>query len=145
MNSSRVFRRILNYTLLLCAVILVVGGGVGVVVAGVPGLVSAVVGVLMTAALSAITIGSIAIASRGSINVFFATVLGAWLIKAVVFVGILVLLRDQPFINAPVLVLSIIAAALGTLAVDVVVVLTSRMPYVDAPDSASTVIEPPRP
>ena len=141
MNSSRVFRRILNYTLLLCAVILVVGGGVGVVVAGVPGLV----GVLMTAALSAITIGSIAIASRGSINVFFGTVLGAWLIKAVVFVGILVLLRDQPFINAPVLVLSIIAAAVGTLAVDVVVVLTSRMPYVDAPDSASTVIDPPRP
>ena len=144
MNESRVFRRILKYSLLLCAVILVVGGGVGVAVAGIPGLVSAAVGVLMTVAMSAITIGSIAIASRGTINMFFATVLGAWFIKAVVFIGILVVLRDQPFINAPVLVLSIIAAAVGTLAVDVAVVLTSRMPYVDGPDSPAAVVDPTR-
>lgn len=128
-SPADVFRRILTYTLIICAVILVVGGGIGFAVAGVPGLVSAGIGVLMTVALSAITIGSIAIASRGSINFFFATVLGAWFIKAVVFIAILALLRDQPFIDGTVLVVSIIAAAIGTLAVDTVVVLTSRMPY----------------
>ncbi|MFP7760802.1 hypothetical protein [Marisediminicola sp. LYQ134] len=131
MNSSTVFRRILTYTLIIAAAILVVGGGVGYLVAGMPGLISAGIGVGITVALSAITIGSIAIASNGSVNMFFATVLGAWIVKAIVFIAILALLRDQPFVNGPVLFFSIVAAVTGTLAVDVIVVLKSRMPYVD--------------
>ena len=70
-----------------------------------------------------------AVLDRRHERVGFATVLGAWFIKAVVFIAILALLRDQPFIDGTVLVVSIIAAAIGTLAVDTVVVLTSRMPY----------------
>ena len=54
----------------------------------------------------------------------------AWLLKFVLFLVLVFLLRDQPWIHPQVLFFSIVAGVIGTLVVDVVVVAKSRMPYV---------------
>jgi hypothetical protein len=56
--------------------------------------------------------------------------MGAWLLKFVVFIVLILLLGDQPWIDSKVLFLTLVIAVIGTLVVDVVVVTRSRMPYV---------------
>ena len=48
----------------------------------------------------------------------------------VVFIVLIVLLKDQPWIQTQVLFLTVVVAVIGTLVVDVVVIARSRMPYV---------------
>jgi len=63
-------------------------------------------------------------------TLFFVIVLGSWMLKFVLFIVIVLLLRGQPWTNGTVLFLSIVAAVIGTLVVDVVVVARTRMSYV---------------
>jgi hypothetical protein len=56
--------------------------------------------------------------------------MGGWLLKFVVFLVLMLLLRDQAWISPIVLFLSIVAGVIGSLVVDAIVVLTSRMSYV---------------
>jgi hypothetical protein len=133
-TSVPVLRRILVYGGFLALGIMVVGAIVGGLVAGVPGVVSALVGTLMAVVFMGITAGSILLANRfagteAAIGAFFGIVMGGWLLKFVVFLALMFLLRGQPWIQPVVLLLSIIAGVVGSLVVDVVVVMKSRMPY----------------
>ena len=133
-TSVPVLRRILVYGAFLALGIMVVGAIVGGLVAGVSGVVSALVGTLMAVVFMGITAGSILLANRfagseAAIGAFFGIVMGGWLVKFVVFLALMFLLRGQPWIQPVVLLLSIIAGVIGSLVVDVVVVMKSRMPY----------------
>jgi hypothetical protein len=134
-------KRILAYGGVLAAVIAVVGSVVGYLVAGGRGVVSALIGTAIALVFLGITTASVMIATRVSkgdlLNVtFFGIVMGAWLLKFVLFLVVVFLLRGQPWIQPIVLFLSLIVAVLGTLVVDVVVIARSRQPYVsDLPDS----------
>jgi hypothetical protein len=119
----------------LALVIAVVGAVVGGLVAGSTGVVSALIGTVMAVVFMAITAASILVANRfagneAAIGAFFAIVLGGWLLKFVVFLALVFVLKDQPWIDPVVLFLSIVAGVIGSLVVDSVVVLKSRMPYV---------------
>ena len=134
-TSIPVLRRILIYGGFLALGIGVVGAIVGGLVAGTPGVVSALVGTVMAVVFMGITAGSILLANRfagseAAVGAFFAIVLGGWLVKFVVFLVIVVLIKDQPWINPVVLFLSIIAGVIGSLIVDAIVVMKSRMTYV---------------
>ena len=61
---------------------------------------------------------------------FFASVLGTWLLKFVVFLAAVLWLGDQGWLDRTVLFLTSVAAVLATLVTDLVVVVKSRMPYV---------------
>jgi hypothetical protein len=65
---------------------------------------------------------------------FFASVLGTWLIKFVVFLAAVFWLGDQTWLERTTLFLTIVAALLVGLVVDLVVVARSRMPYVSDVD-----------
>lgn len=134
-TSIPVLRRILVYGGFLALGIGVVGAIVGGLVAGGPGLVSALVGTVMAVVFMGITAGSILLANRfagseAAVGGFFAIVLGGWLVKFVVFLVIVVLIKDQSWVHPVVLFLSIIAGVVGSLIVDAVVVMKSRMTYV---------------
>lgn len=134
-TSIPVLRRILVYGGFLALGIGVVGAIVGGLVAGTPGVVSALVGTVMAVVFMGITAGSILLANRfagseAAVGAFFAIVLGGWLVKFVVFLVIVVLIKDQPWVNPVVLFLSIIAGVIGSLIVDAIVVMKSRMTYV---------------
>jgi hypothetical protein len=134
-SSIPVLRRILIYGGLLAVGIAVVGAILGGVFAGGPGVLSALVGTVMAVVFMGITAGSILLANRfagseAAVGAFFAIVLGGWLETFVVFLVLVILLKDQPWVHPVVLFLSIIAGVVGSLVVDAIVVMKSRMPYV---------------
>ena len=133
-TSNPVLRRALLWGGVLAAVIAVVGGIIGFAVAGSEGLVSALLGTLIAVVFMGITAGSILLANRfaGSdvfVGAFFGIVLGGWLLKFILFIVLVVVLRDADWLNPVVLFLSIVAGVIGSLVVDVLVVARSRLPY----------------
>ncbi|MBF4599821.1 hypothetical protein ITJ55_03260 [Frigoribacterium sp. VKM Ac-1396] len=130
MNASSIFTQILKYTGLLALVIAVVGGGLGYLFAGTDGLWSALVGVGLAILFAAITAASMLVAIRFTLGAFFGIVMGAWLLKLVIFIVLLVVLRDQPFVDDVVLFLALVVSIIGTLAVDALVVVRGRLSYV---------------
>ncbi|WP_081882227.1 hypothetical protein [Cryobacterium sp. MLB-32] len=134
-TSIPILKRILVYGGFLAVGIAVVGATVGGLIDGWIGVISALVGTAMAVVFMGITTGSILLANRyagreAAIGAFFGIVMGGWLVKFVVFLVLMVLLRDQPWISPVVLFLSIIAGVIGSLVVDAVVVMKSRMSYV---------------
>jgi hypothetical protein len=135
MSAAPVFRRILLYGGVLAVLIAVVGGTIGYLTFGGVGLVSALIGTAMAVVFMVITVVSILLATRlagtpPSLGVFFGIVMGGWVLKFVVFLVLVFVLKDQPWINPIVLFLSIVAGVVGSLVVDLVVIAKSRMPYV---------------
>jgi hypothetical protein len=131
-----ILRRTLVYGAWLALGIALVGCTAGWFVAGASGVLSALVGSAMAAVFLGITSASILLANRSSKSdmfspVFFLIVMGGWLIKFIAFLAIVFLLREQDWVQPVLLFLSIVAGVVGSLAVDVIVVATSRQPYVD--------------
>jgi hypothetical protein len=135
MKSSAILGRALAYGAILTVAIAVVGSIIGFLVAGSSGLVSALIGAGLTALFMGFTAGSIVIAARAtngdpSSTLFFGIVLGAWLLKFIVFIAILVILRGQPFLEPLVFFFAILAAVIGSLVVDVLAFVRARESYV---------------
>lgn len=133
-TSNPVLRRALRWGAALDGVVLIVGGILGLVFAGTEGLVSALIGTLTAAVFMGITAASILFANRFAssdvfVGAFFGIVLGGWLLKFIVFIGLVVVLRGAEWLNPTVLFLSLVAGVIASLVVDVLVVTTSRMPY----------------
>ena len=133
-SSVPILKRTLVFGFLYAAAIAVIGGGVAWLSVGTVGALSVVIGALMAAVFLGITALSILTAIKYDIVAFFAIVLGAWLLKFVVFLILAVALRDQPWINTTSLFLALIAGVIGSLVVDVVVVMKTRMPYISDPN-----------
>jgi hypothetical protein len=135
MSAIPILKRILAYGGILAIAIAIVGSIVGFLVAGSVGLVSAIIGTVMAVVFLGITAASIVLATRVARGdllsvAFFGIVMGAWLLKLIIFIVLIVLLKDQPWIQTQVLFLTVIVAVIGTLVVDVVVIARSRLPYV---------------
>ncbi len=135
MKTAQILARALVYGGILTVGIAGVGSIIGYLIAGGPGLLSALIGAGLTALFMGFTALSIVIAARVSKDevsstLFFGIVLGVWLLKFVVFIVILVLLRNQPFIEPVILFVSIVVAVVGSLTVDVIAYVRARVPYV---------------
>jgi hypothetical protein len=140
---NHVMRSALKWDAIIVGAIAVVAVVIGAIFAGGVGVTSALIGAAMGLVFLGITAASILFANRyagGELfaGIFFAIVLGGWIIKFIVFIVIAVLLRHQPWVNACVLFLSIIAGVLGSLFVDVVVVIRSRIPIEVGPGERGT-------
>ncbi len=136
MRASTVLKRALVAGIALALVLAVVGSAVGWLVAGLPGLLSALVGAGITAVFMGFTAASILLAVRvtraePSPTVFFGIILGAWLLKLVLFIVIMLVVRGVEGLQPMVLFVSILAAVIGSLAADVWAFLGAREPYVD--------------
>ena len=135
MSAIPILKRILAYGGILAIAIAIVGSVIGFMVAGAVGLVSALIGTVMSVVFLSITAASIVLATKVAKGdllsvAFFGIVMGAWLLKLVVFIVLIVLFKDQPWIQTQVLFLTAVVAVIGTLVVDVVVIARSRLPYV---------------
>jgi len=129
MSAIPILKRTLVYGAVLAALIAVAGGIAGWLVAGAEGLLSALVGTAMALVFLGLTSVSILLAFDRGVGGFFGIVMGAWLVKFVLFLILAMLLRDQPWIQPVVLFACLVAAVLGTLAVDLIVIARSRLPY----------------
>ena len=129
MNAQKTLTDVLRYTGFLAIAIALVGGGLGFVFASTDGLISALIGTGLAVVFASITALSIIGAMRYDIAAFFGIVMGAWLLKIIIFIVILALLREAAFVQPLVLFLTVIAGAVGTMLIDVIVVYRSRMGY----------------
>ncbi|HEU4806768.1 MAG TPA: hypothetical protein VFT01_00780 [Homoserinimonas sp.] len=130
MTAAPVLKKVLVYGAVLAVAIALIGSIIGYLTVGPVGISSALIGTAMAVVFLAITALSILVAGKYSLGAFFGIVMGAWLLKFVLFLVLIFLLKDQPWLNPQVMFLSIVAAVVGTLVVDVVVVARSRMSYV---------------
>lgn len=133
-TSNPVLRKALTWGGVLAGVIAIVSAALGFVFDGTSGLVSGLIGTLMAVVFMGITAASILVANRfaGSdlfVGAFFGIVLGGWLLKFIVFIVLVVVLRDASWLNPTVLFLSLVAGVIASLVVDVLVVAKSRIPY----------------
>lgn len=134
-SSTPILRTVLVWSGAVTAVLAVAGAVVGFLVAGTTGLWSALVGVLVAAVFLAITSASILIANRWYgdalyVPLFFAIVLGGWILKFVLFIVALLVLRGQPWIEPTVFFVAVVVSVLASLAVDVIVLARMRVPHV---------------
>ncbi len=56
--------------------------------------------------------------------------LGAWLLKFVVFLAVAMVLKEQQWINLVVLFVTVIVGVVGTLVMDMIVITKARVGYV---------------
>ena len=136
MNSATpILKRVLLWGSILALGIAVVGSIAGFLADPERGLLSALIGAVIAFAFVAITAGVVLLGIRTSKGdmlhpSFFAIVLGGWMLKFIVFLVLIIVLKDQPWINTIVLFLTVVAGIIGSLVVDVVVISRSRLPYV---------------
>jgi hypothetical protein len=116
--------------------IAVVGGAIGYWLVGPMGIWSALVGSAIAFVFMGITAGSILLgqkASGGSIasGVFFAIVLGSWLLKFVLYLVVAFAIRNSESLDTVIAFSCVIAAVLGALVSDVIAISKARVPIVD--------------
>jgi hypothetical protein len=126
-STAQVFSAVLKQGLLLVVAIAVVGGGLGLIFAGVTGLISALIGAGLALLFSSLTAFSVKFGGSLSLGGFFGVVLGGWIFKLVGFVVLIALLKGATFIAGPVLFFTLVASILGTLVIDSLIVLRSRI------------------
>lgn len=134
-SSTPILRTTLLWSAVVTAVLAVVGAVLGYVIAGADGLWSALAGVLLAAIFLAITGTSILIANRWYgdpiyVPLFFGIVMGGWILKFIVFIVLLLVLRDQPWMHPTIFFVAVVVSVLAALAIDVVVMLRMRIPHV---------------
>ena len=126
-STTEVFSAVLKQGLLLVLAIAVIGGGVGLLVAGVSGLLSGLIGAALALLFSTMTALSVKFGGKLSLGGFFGVVLGGWIFKMVLFIAIVAALRGANFIDGPVFFFTLVASILGTLVIDSLIVMKSRI------------------
>ncbi|WP_341942447.1 hypothetical protein [Microbacterium sp. LWH10-1.2] len=134
-SSTPILRRTLIWSAVATGILAVIAGGVGYIVAQSQGLVSGLLGVLLAALFLAITGISILVANRWYgeplyVQLFFAIVLGGWLLKLGIFFLVMVLISGQPWIHPTVFIFSFVAGVLMSLVIDAVTLMKMRLPVV---------------
>ena len=119
---------------IFAALVGVVAGVIGWLVAGAPGLVAGLLGAVGAAVFMGLTAVSILVAGRAAKGdltspVFFGIVLGAWVLKLLVFAVVVIPLRSATWLDPVVFFWAIIVAVLGSLVVDALAFARTRVPY----------------
>jgi hypothetical protein len=127
--------RALRYGAIVAVAVAVVAGTIGWFTSGLPGLLGGLFGAALSAVFLGLTAVSILVAGRvtrgdATNPVFFAIVLGVWVLKFVVFVVAAILIRAWDAVDPVVFFWAVIAAVVGTLGGDVVAMARTRVPYV---------------
>jgi hypothetical protein len=134
----------LKWPAIVIGVLAVGGAVVGYMVSGVAGMVSGLLGAAMWLVFLALTAISIQLAIRATKDdpgspVFFAIVLGSWVLKLVLFVVLSIWLRSQPWLDPTVFFVTVIIAVVGSLVFDVIAFQRARVPYVGDVELPQTV------
>lgn len=136
--SQPVLLKAVRWGLLITALLIVAFAGIGWLVSGQEGLIGGVIGAAIGGVFVGLTAGSIAFANRfienpAYITMFFAIVMGAWLLKFVIFIVLILLLRGQPWLDGPMLFFGLLASVIAGLMIDVLLIVRSRMPVIQLP------------
>ena len=127
---SALFGRVLRLTTLTTLAIAVIGGLAGWFIKGTDGVLSAAIGAGMALVFGALTVLSVWLGGRYSLGVFFGAVMGGWLLKLVLFLGLTVALKGATFLVRPLFFFTVVAGVLVSLVVDAILATKARIPAV---------------
>lgn len=132
-TSQPVLLRAVRWGLIATVLLMVVFAAIGWFVSGQPGVVGGVIGAAIGGLFLLMTAGSILFANRFVespvyVGIFFGIVLGTWFLKFIIFIVLLIVLRDQPWLDSTVLFFGLVASILVSLVLDAVVAMRSRVP-----------------
>ena len=135
-TPQHVVKKALFWGVISTSIVVIVASVIGALVAELAGMLGALAGGAVGFLLLALTpLSNIWGFKAGGGSVlapgFFAVVLGVWLAKFVIFIALIFLLGDLSALHRETLFLTIVASLLVGLVTDLIVVLRSRMPYVD--------------
>jgi Zn-dependent protease with chaperone function len=133
--SQPVMLRALRWGAISTVALIIVAGGIGYLVADTPGLWGGVVGALFSGLFVALTAGSIAFGNHFIdrsfyLPAFFGIVMGSWVLKFIIFLVAAFILTGQEWLNLRTLFVTIVVGVVLSLALDVWIMLTSRIPTV---------------
>lgn len=123
--------RLLRTGLVGFAVALPVVALVGFLVDGGPGVWGAVLGLALPLAFFSITAVVALVTVRLRPEYLGAAVLGSWLLKIIVLIAVLVPLSHADFYNRVVFFVVLLLGTFGYLALEAVIVLRTKVPYVE--------------
>jgi hypothetical protein len=132
-DLKSVMTRVLKFGLLLVLGISLMGSLAGFFVAGMSGVFGALVGGSAVLIFTGMTALSVVIGSKLPLAGFVGTVLGGWLIKMVLFLVIFRLIDNADWLTQearPVVFFTIVAAVVGGLILDTMIVSKARFPVV---------------
>lgn len=129
-DAKSVFTKVLKLGSILILSIAVVGAGLSMIFAGAPGFFGALIGAGIALVFVSFTALSVLLGGKLSLGGFYAVVLGGWLLKIILFIGLLVILKDVDGLNRVALFVTLVASVLGSLAVDAYVATKARIPAV---------------
>ncbi|MHA3684903.1 3-oxoacyl-ACP reductase [Leucobacter sp. HY1908] len=137
-TSQPVLLRAVRWGIVVSLLLVVVFAGIGWLVSGLTGVAGGAIGAGIAGLFITLTAGSIAFANRFSsspifIQIFFSIVMGAWLLKIVVFLVAALLLREQPWLNPTMMFIGIIVGVVVSLTVNAVVFARGRIPIANLP------------
>lgn len=129
-DLKSVMLRVLRLGALLVLGITVVGSGIGFLVAGVPGALAALAGGAAAFVFTALTALSLLLGSKLGLAGFLGVVLGGWLVKMVLFLVLFSVLNRADWLtfdSRPVVFFTVVAAVLGGLVLDTLIVTKARL------------------
>ena len=130
--TKEIFAAALRSTLIMLAVLTVVGIGVGALVAGGAGVWGALLGVGVTLVFSGTTIGSMLYTADKGPNTTMAVLLGGWIAKMAVLIIALAVLGQLDFYHRMVFAVIVLVGVMGSAALDMRSVIRGRQPYITA-------------
>lgn len=97
---------------------------------GLPGLWGVLIGAAIGGGFVLLTALSVLVTSNTTPANTAAVVLGGWLVKIVLLIGVLVVIRDMEFYDTAALFVTVVAALLVVLGTEVWGIITARVTYV---------------
>lgn len=134
MSVAPILLRALRDGGIFAALVAIVAGTIGWFVSGTPGVVAGLLGAAAAALFMGLTAVSILVAGRAAKGdlthpIFFGIVLGAWVLKLIVFGLVVIPLRTATWLDPVVFFWAVIVAVLGSLVVDALAFARTRVPY----------------
>lgn len=130
-RTHAMFVAILRRTALALAALLVVGVVAGWLISGWPGVWGALLGAGLGAAYLLTTVAVMLATNDKPVQLASAGVAGAWLVKVILTLGLMIFLRGRDFYDARVLFVAVVLAVLVTIGIEAAAVLNARIPTVD--------------
>ncbi len=118
----------------LVLVTIVVGGlGVliGTVAYGLPGLWAALIASVLGIFFTATTVAGLYYAAGRGQELLMVVLLGGWLVKMIILGAVIFWLKNQTFYHKGTFAATILTLVIGALIVEMVIVATARIPYVN--------------
>ncbi len=119
-------------SVVVIAVVAVVGSVVGWFVADLNGVWTALAGAATAAIFGIVTTVAAWWGAKGDPATFIAWVMGTWILKIAAVIGASLAFSAQEWLVRPLYGAILVAGAMAALAVDIVALQRSRVPYVDA-------------